>query len=274
MLDLVLRTIYGFFSVAFVGGLLGLGLSVAAKKLRVEKDKTVEALMDYLPGLNCGSCGYAGCEPYAEALAAKTDEDITKCKPGGSSCLEGMGEVLGMEVDTSGPRMTAQVHCRGGKETAKVRFEYEGLRDCNAATILFGGDKSCRHGCLGLGSCMQVCPVDAIIYDDEGLVWVDQETCIGCEKCIGICPTQVIKMIPEDADVIVACNSRDKGKDTKANCSVGCIGCQICNRKFPDAGYKITDNLSIVGYTDRGSGRLEALEKCPTKCILNLETKG
>ncbi|MBB6480243.1 RnfABCDGE type electron transport complex subunit B [Spirochaeta isovalerica] len=273
MLDLILRTLFGFISVAFLGSALGFGLAIAAKKLRVEKDKTVEELMGYLPGLNCGSCGYAGCEPYAEALSAGNDSDITKCKPGGAACLEGIGRVLGMEVDTSGPRMVAQVHCRGGEGTAETRYKYQGLKDCNAASILFGGDKSCQYGCLGLGSCMQVCPVDAIDYDDQGLVWVDKDKCIGCEKCVGVCPTGVIKMIPEDADVIVACNSKDKGKDTKANCSVGCIGCQICARKFPDAGYKITDNLSIVGYNDRGPGRAGAAGKCPTKSIIVLDEK-
>ncbi len=273
MLDLILRTLYGFISVSFVGGLLGLGLSVAAKKLRVEKDKTVEALSGVLPGLNCGSCGYAGCEPYAEALAAGNDSDIGKCKPGGAECLAGLGEILGIEVNTSGTKMVAQVHCRGGEGTAETRYKYEGLQDCNAASLLFGGDKSCQYGCLGLGSCMQICPVDAISYDSEGLVWVDKVKCISCEKCVSICPTKVIKMIPEDADVIVACNSKDKGKDTKSKCKVGCIGCQICNRKFPEAGYKITDNLSIVGYTLRGSGRLDAIEKCPTKSILSLDDK-
>lgn len=273
MVDLILRTLYGLISITAVGGLLGLGLSVAAKKLRVEKDKTVEALGEILPGLNCGSCGYAGCEPYAEALAAETDTDITKCKPGGAVCLAGIGRVLGVEVDTSAEKMVAQVHCRGGKETAEKRFVYEGLHDCNAAALLFGGDKSCQYGCLGLGSCMQVCPVDAISYDSEGLVWVDKGLCISCEKCVAVCPTKVIKMIPADADVIVACNSKDKGKDTKSNCQVGCIGCQICAKKFPDAGYKITDYLSVIGYTERGQGRIDAIEKCPTKCILALDEK-
>ena len=48
----------------------------------MEKDETVEALDGALPGLNCGACGYAGCSGYAEALAEKKEDDITKCKPG------------------------------------------------------------------------------------------------------------------------------------------------------------------------------------------------
>ncbi len=273
MADLILRTFYGLFAVSAVGALLGFGLSVAAKKLRVEKDKTVEALNSFLPGLNCGSCGYAGCEPYAEVLADGTDNDITKCKPGGDAALAGLAQTLGMEIDSSAVKMVAQVHCRGGETTAQTRYNYNGLMDCNGAAILFGGDKSCQYGCLALGSCKNICPVDAISYDSENLVWVDKDKCISCEKCIKICPKNVIKMIPYDADVIVACNSNDKGKDTKNKCKVGCIGCKICNRNFPEAGYKIEDYLSIVGYTQRSTGRVEACKKCPTKSILVLDLK-
>ena len=75
-------------------------------------------------------------------------------------------------------------------------------------------------------------------------------------------------MSPADADVLVACNSHAKGKDTKAVCSVGCIACRICERKFPDAGYKMEENLSVIRYDVRGEGRLEAAEKCPVHCII------
>ena len=108
---------------------------------------------------------------------------------------------------------------------------------------------------LGLGSCLNVCPVNAISKTDDGLVKVDPAACISCGKCVDICPTGVMKMIPEDADFLVACNSRDKGKDTKSKCSVGCIACRICEKKFPEAGYKIEENLSILQYDVRGPGR-------------------
>ena len=75
-------------------------------------------------------------------------------------------------------------------------------------------------------------------------------------------------MIPDDADFIVACNSRDKGKATKANCKVGCIACKICEKKFPNAGYKVENNLSVLGYDNHDPGRAGAVEKCPVKCII------
>ena len=268
-MDEMLRIFWGFLSTVLFGGLLGLGLAVASRKLKVEKDETVEALDGAMPGLNCGSCGYAGCSGYAEALAEKKDDDISKCKPGGADTLAAIGKILGIEVDASAARMVACVHCIGTNDKASRSFKYDGLDDCVSATVLFGGNKDCKYGCLGLGSCIKVCPVNAIKKTGDGLVVVDPDTCISCGKCVDICPTGVMRMIPEDADFIVACNSRDKGKDTKANCSVGCIACKICEKKFPEAGYKVQDNLSIIQYDNRGAGRADAVQKCPVKCIIS-----
>ncbi len=267
-MEAVLRVFWGFLSTVVFGGLLGLGLAIASRKLKVEKDETVEALDGVLPGLNCGSCGYPGCSGYAEALASGEDQDLTKCKPGGAETLEGIGKVLGVSVETDALRMVARVHCIGDNEKAFRSFHYEGIQDCNAATVLYNGDKSCKYGCLGLGSCIKVCPVNAIKKTGTGLVRVDPDICISCGKCVEICPTGVMRMIPEDADYLVACNSRDKGKITKANCKVGCIACRICEKKFPQAGYKVAENLSILDYDARGEGRGEALKKCPSKCII------
>ncbi len=267
-MDQVLRIFWGFLSTVVFGGLLGTGLAVASRKLKVEKDATVEALEGAFPGLNCGACGYAGCGSYAEAIAGGSEAELTKCKPGGADTLEQVGKIMGVEVDTNAERLVARVHCIGGSEEAVRSFNYQGISDCTAATVLFNGDKSCKYGCLGLGSCASVCPVNAIGKTENGLVEVDQDLCISCGKCVDICPTGVMRMIPDSADFIVACNSRDKGKDTKANCKVGCIACRICEKKFPDAGYKVEDNLSFLSYDSKDPGRAEAAAKCPAKCII------
>ncbi len=249
---------------------MGLGLNVASVKLRVKKDKKIEALEKSLPGINCGACGYAGCSSYAEAIASGADSDIEKCKPGGASTLTSLGKIMGIETSGGGTKMIAQVHCKGGNDVASNKFEYDGLKDCRAAYSLFSGPKSCSYGCLGLGSCVKVCPVDAIIINDKNLAWINKEICISCGKCLEVCPTGVIKMIPYDADYMVACNSKDKAKITKNNCSVGCIGCRICEKKFPDAGFTVSENLTILDYTkvDRSAQRDEAAQKCPPKCII------
>lgn len=268
----VLRIILGIIFTLLFGGLLGMGLALAFRKFSVEKDKTVEDLETALPGLNCGSCGYAGCLGYAEALADGSDKDLTKCKPGGQSCLEALGEILGMKVEAPTTKLVAQPHCLGGNNEAVRKFEYHGLQDCRSAFALFGGFKMCEYGCLGLGSCLKVCPVDAISKTDSGLVKVDSDLCISCGNCVDICPTGVMKMIPFDADYYIACNSKDKAKVTKTNCSVGCIGCRICEKKFPNASFSVKDNLCVIDYDDkdREESRVDAAEKCPAKCIVKL----
>jgi len=264
----MLQILFAFLAVALLGGLLGVGLAIASNILTVKKDKRIEEVSDILPGLNCGACGYVGCSSYAEAMV-KEDEELTLCTPGGGDTAKALGEYFGKKVELSDEKRVTQVHCRGNRETSAYSFEYSGIEDCNALYALYKGDKTCPYGCLGKGSCIKVCPVDAIDYDREGLVWVDKDKCIACGKCIDICPTGVMKWIPYDADYIVACNSTDKGGQVKKYCSVGCIGCKICEKQSPEGGFQVEDFLARIDYTKSGD-RTKAAEKCPTKCIISV----
>lgn len=64
-----------------LGALLGLGLGVADKFLKVEIDERVEAVTGLLPGYNCGGCGFAGCSGLAEALVNGEVNSVSLCKP-------------------------------------------------------------------------------------------------------------------------------------------------------------------------------------------------
>ncbi|MBT3274784.1 MAG: RnfABCDGE type electron transport complex subunit B [Spirochaetales bacterium] len=263
---LFLKIIWAFLSVGLLGALLGLGLYVASKFFAVKKDTRIQLVEEALPGLNCGACGFAGCESYADAIV-NSNENLDLCKPGGPDSMAELGRIMGTEVDLTAAKLVAQVHCRGGKDTAQYKFNYEGLLDCNAAHQLYGGAKTCPHGCLGLGSCIKVCPVDAIEYDDIGLVWVDRNKCISCEKCVDICPTAVMKMIPYTAEVLIGCNSTDKGGVVRKYCKVGCIGCKKCEKSSPEGGFVIENFLARIDYS-QGGERNSARQDCPTKCIV------
>jgi len=271
------RILYAFLSVSGLGILFGVGLAVVSRVLAVKKDELVEKLEEALPGLNCGACGHAGCSSYAEAIAVSSRSEeaeevpLTLCLPGGAEAASALAEIMGVEVDYTESRKVAQVHCRGTRDVSRQAFRYTGVADCNALFALFGGDKICPYGCLGLGSCIRVCPVDAIDCDEQGGVWVDRDTCIGCGKCIDVCPTGVMKLIPYDADYLVACNSKDKGPVVRKYCSVGCIGCKICEKKTPEAGFVVGEFLSHIDYEaagDRAEQREKAAQSCPTKCIV------
>ncbi|MDD3865335.1 MAG: EFR1 family ferrodoxin [Candidatus Izemoplasmatales bacterium] len=45
-------------------------------------------------------------------------------------------------------------------------------------------------GCIGCLKCVQLCPVDNIVYDKKTIVFDDK--CTGCLGCINICPVQAI----------------------------------------------------------------------------------
>ena len=263
---LFLKILWAFLSVGLLGALLGIGLYFASKFFAVKKDKRIEEVEEALPGLNCGACGFAGCESYADAIIS-SDVELDLCKPGGPTAVAEIGRIMGREVEISEVKLVAQVHCGGGEGTAEYVFDYEGVSDCNAAVLLYGGAKKCPHGCLGLGSCIKVCPVDAIGRVENGLVWVNRDLCISCEKCVAVCPTGVMKMIPYGANFIVACNSTDKGGVVRKYCKVGCIGCNRCVKSSPDGGFIVEDFLAYIDYS-KGGERDSAVEACPTKCIV------
>ncbi len=268
----LINILLSFISVTLIGGALGIGLAIAAKILAVKKDERVSQVEEILPGANCGACGFPGCSGYAEGIVNE-EADITLCSPGGSEVLEKIAELMGQAAGSLSEKMVAQVHCRGNRDTSTYTFNYKGLNDCNAMQAMYKGDKDCKYGCLAGGSCIKVCPVDAIRRDDKNRIWVDKDQCISCEKCVAVCPTGVMQMIPYSADVIVACNSLDKGGKVKKYCSVGCIGCKICEKKSAEGGFIVESFLATIDYDNKGD-RIAALQACPVKCIISSEDAG
>jgi electron transport complex protein RnfB len=264
--DAILTMLFSLAAVSGLGVLFGLLLSVASRYLHVERDQRLESVEQALPQLNCGACGFAGCASYAAALVGG-EAALDLCTPGGEKTAAALAAILGVEASYNPDRRVTQVHCRGGRGTAVYAFTYSGLKDCTALSLLGGGDKVCTYSCLGQGSCMRVCPVDCIEYDEQGLVRVDKERCIACGRCIDVCPTKVMRFIPKSADMIVACNSTDSGPVTKRSCTVGCTGCKICEKRSPEGGFLVTESLSKINYTMKGERRQAAL-KCPPRCII------
>ncbi len=143
-------------------------------------------------------------------------------------------------------RKVAFVKCAGTCEKAGRDYEYTGNEDCAAmAFVPNGGPKSCNYGCLGYGSCVKACPFDAIHIVD-GIAQVDKEVCKACGKCVAACPKHLIELVPYDAKHIVQCSSKDKGKDVMKACSVGCIGCHLCEKNCPKDAVHVIDNVAYI----------------------------
>lgn len=261
-----MSVVIAFLIVGILGLVLGLGLAIAEKKLAVEKDPKLEELEAAMPGANCGGCGFAGCQAYADAVFSGA-APAGLCSPGGEALARRMGEILGIEVEVK-ERMVAFVFCSGSIETTTSDYAYKGMKDCNAAALLQGGPSGCKEGCLRLGSCMVVCPAGAIRYDEKGRVVVDKEKCIGCGKCVAVCPKNVIRMVPYTAEWLCACSNHEPGGKVRKTCKVGCIGCKMCETKVEGSPFKVESFLSVNDYHSDQSAAEAAAGICPQKCIV------
>jgi formate dehydrogenase beta subunit len=167
-------------------------LGIASKVFFVEVDPVVQAVAEALPGANCGACGFAGCSSCAKAIA-KGRASPDACMAGGAEAAVAIAQILGVTVEVREPD-TARVGCWYPSEEADTTFTYDGVRDCRAGMLLFGGSKLCPIGCLGLGSCVAACPFDAIQIGDRGLPEVNNNLCTGCGTCVATCPRSIITL--------------------------------------------------------------------------------
>ncbi len=254
--------------VGVTGCLIGFFLCFSSEKFKVEVDERETAILEVLPGNNCGGCGYAGCSGLAAAIV-KGEAPVNQCPVGGAPVAAKVGEIMGVAAE-EGVRKVAFVKCTGTCEKAENKYEYAGVQDCKAmAYVPGGGPKSCKYGCLGFGSCVKACPFDAIHVID-GVAFVDKEACKACGKCVETCPKHLIELIPYDASYAVGCSSKDKGKDVMAVCKAGCIGCQLCVKQCESDAVHVEDNVAVIDQ-EKCIGCGKCAEKCPKKVIIPLK---
>lgn len=177
-----------------------------------------------------------------------------------------IGEIMGQEAGEQ-VHQVAFVKCAGTCDKAQQEYEYHGLGDCIMANMMQdGGPKACNYGCLGEGSCVKACPFDAIHVVD-GVAVVDKEACKACGKCIAVCPKHLIELVPYDQKHLVQCSSKDKGKDVMKACSVGCIGCKMCEKVCEFDAVKVVDNIAHID-PEKCTNCGACAQKCPKKIIL------
>lgn len=254
---------------AFLGILLSFVLGFAAKVFYVYVDPRIESIADMLPGANCGGCGYASCNAYAEAIVNE-GESPTLCVAGGEDVTDNVCTLLGIDA-AAGARNVAQIFCRGSRDKAVHLFEYGGAEDCVAAEIGTGGDKACKHGCLGLATCVRVCPFGALSMGSDGLPHVDIDLCTGCGNCVAVCPRSIPKLVSTSQKVANLCTSQDAGKTVKQVCQVGCIACGVCTKQCPEKAITMKGKLAVVDPA-KCTGQYVCVEKCPTGSMQKLFT--
>ena len=80
-------------TISLMAGLFGLILGYAAIRFRVEGNPVVDQIDALLPQTQCGQCTYAGCRPYAEAIA-NGEAPINQCPPGGRETIVALADLL------------------------------------------------------------------------------------------------------------------------------------------------------------------------------------
>ena len=133
-----------------------------------DRPDLVERLDRLLPQTQCGQCGFAGCRPYAEAMA-RGEAGIDHCPPGGDAGALALARLLGVP---------ALPYDRG-----------RGLQSPPQVALIVEAD------CIGCTKCIQACPVDAIVGANKLMHTVLPTLCTGCELCVPACPVDCIVMV-------------------------------------------------------------------------------
>ena len=245
-------------------GLLGGALLAVVSTLCDKGDNNEKAALvrEALPGANCGACGFAGCDAYAEAIANGTAE-ANLCAPGGKETAEKLSKILGIEVVSE--EKVAMVSCNGCSSNVDTRFNYVGIKSCVAAASVLGGPSACEYGCIGFGDCVSACSFNAISVTD-GLAKVDGNLCGGCGSCATVCPKEVIKIVPKLKSAKLLCNNHQKGATAKKVCKTACIGCGLCAKKCENGAITVENFLAQIDPT-KCNACGKCVDACPQKII-------
>lgn len=264
-MDLFQVVLWGVLVFTVLGLFFGIALAGAARRFHVPVNPLIEEVRENLPSANCGACGFAGCQSYAEKVVEDEKVSPTLCTPGGKVVAIDISRLTG-KVMGEIKEVVAVLRCSGTSSVAKQQAEYDGIRTCSAANLSFGGAKACKYGCLGLGDCVRVCSFDAMRIGDSGIVEIDYAKCTGCGLCIGACPKECLVSYPRQHRVALTCQTKDKGKAVKQTCQVGCVQCMACIKACPANAISLNDGALEIDHVACMAYGPSCNEICVTVC--------
>jgi RnfABCDGE-type electron transport complex B subunit len=253
-------------ALAFV---LGTTLGFFKEFFAVPEDPKVKAIIDVLPGANCGACGYAGCENYA-AAAAEGSAPANACSVGGQAAAEKIAAITGADAGEM-VETVAVLACQGSSIHTPLKGTYTGIQTCRGAKIA-GGTKLCSWGCLGFGDCVKVCKFGAITMTDKNLPRINSAKCTGCKVCAAECPQGVLRNVAKNQKgAMPLCSNKNPVKQMVAKtCKISCFKCGLCVKNCPEQCISLDTLIPVVDLTKCNSCG-KCAEKCPSKVFKLIE---
>ena len=147
---------------------IGWALTVAGHRFSADTTSVVEKINRLLPQTQCAQCGYPGCRPYAQAIAAG-ETNINRCPPGGQETIKQLAHLL----DLPEPGLAPELGAPPPEQVVRI----------------------IEQDCIGCTLCIQACPVDAIVGAAKYMHTVIESEGTGCELCIAPCPVDCIEIV-------------------------------------------------------------------------------
>ena len=103
--------------------------------------------------------------------------------------------------------LTAHINSKGGEILAEVPDEAQekiikAFRERGVTVTVPKLIEVDAEKCFSCGSCVALCPVEAISIDKDFIVQFDKEKCVGstCSICVDACPARAIKSVKQNTE--------------------------------------------------------------------------
>jgi MinD superfamily P-loop ATPase len=115
--------------------------------------------------------------------------------------------------------ITAHVNSKGGEILAEIPDEaldktVKAFREKGVEVSIPKLIEVESQECFSCGTCVSLCPVEAISIDKDGSVIFNREKCVGstCSACVDACPTRAIKSVKELGTISQTTSKRKSSK--------------------------------------------------------------
>ena len=113
--------------------------------------------------------------------------------------------------------LSAQISSKGGEILAEIPDEQQekivkAFRERGISVKVPKLIEVDEEKCFSCGSCVALCPVEAISIDKESTVQFNKEKCVGstCSICVDACPARAIKSVKQNGNDQPVNNRKNK----------------------------------------------------------------